>query len=216
MKKMFLLLLSLFTIVACDNKENNDTVAQQETPQKVVLTKADFAKYVREGVEYDVSSTGVLTFAKPQDMFEDFNDFEEQEVKVKEGNPTSILITKQLSNDPLEPVKEWNERAFIYAIYKSFTYTPVNELIVEAYPLIEQKNGKFKAKKEFALKTQITREKALEVLKKHTAATSFDDLVQLEEAEGQYRRVGVSGSGIWDKFYHNEQYRPTIVSDLLK
>lgn len=215
MRKILPVILSLFVVIGCDDKASSGTTATSNVSQQV-LTKADFAKYVREGVEYDVSSTGVLTFAKPYDMFEDFNDFYEDEFKIVSESPLSILMTKKLTDSHLEPFKEWNERSVLYAVYKTFTYTPANEIIIEAYPISEQKNGKMKAHKEFTLKGKVSREKALDVLKKHSPATSFDDLVQLEQKEGSYRRVGVSGSDTWDKFYHNEQTRSEIIKDLLQ
>lgn len=219
MKKLLLIALSAFAITACGDEEPKAEQPTAEAPkvsETRVPTKADFAKYVDTGVEYDVNEKGVLIFAKPKDMFDDFNDFQGDEIKILKEKPLSIRISKLLSDDPLELYKEWNERAFMYAVYKTFTYTPVNEITLEAYPIAENAKGKKTALKKFTLKGTITREKALDVLKKYTSATSFNDLVQLEEKEGSYRRVGVSGSELWDKFYHNEQARPVIIEDLVK
>lgn len=219
MKKLLLIALSALVITACgeeETKAEQPTVEATKVSEAKIPTKADFAKYVDTGVEYDVNEKGVLIFAKPKDMFDDFNDFQGDEITILKEKPLSIRISKLLSDDPLEPYKEWNERAFMYAVYKTFTYTPVNEITLEAYPIAENAKGKKTALKKFTLKGTITREKALDVLKKYTSATSFNDLVQLEEKEGSYRRVGVSGSDLWDKFYHNEKERSAIIEDLIK
>lgn len=220
MKKLLLIALSAFAITACGEEEQKTeqsaTAEISKATETKVPTKADFAKYVDAGVEYDVNEKGVLIFAKPKDMFDDFNDFQGDEITILKEKPLSIRISKLLSDDPLEPYKEWNERAFMYAVYKTFTYTPVNEITLEAYPIAENAKGKKTALKKFTIKGTITREKALDVLKKYTSATSFNDLVQLEEKEGSYRRLGVSGSDLWDKFYHNEQARSAIIEELIK
>lgn len=215
MKKLLLILLSAFAITACDGESKATESKSEKTT--VIRTKADFANSIENGVEYDVSPTGVLTFVKPKDMFIYFNDYqiERNELAFISEDPLSIRISKvKYSADDM--YKEYNEMAFIYAVYKTFTHTNANQITVEAYPIYENsKTGKQKAFKDLMIKATITREKALEVLKQHSSATSFDDLVQLEE-NNQYREIGVNGSDIWDKFIYNDKERPAIIADLIK
>lgn len=150
-------------------------------------------------------------------MFVYFNDYqiERNELSFISEDPLSIRISKvKYSADDM--YKEYNEMAFIYAVYKTFAHTNADQITVEAYPIYENlKTGKQKAFKNLMIKATVTREKALEVLKQHSSATSFDDLVQLEE-NNQYREIGVNGSDVWDKFIYNDKERPAIVADLIK
>ncbi|MBF0752218.1 MULTISPECIES: hypothetical protein [unclassified Pasteurella] len=215
MKKLLLILLSAFAITACGGEDKE--AENQPGKTTVIRTKADFASSINDGVEYDVSSTGVLTFAKAKDMFADFNDYrvEQNELAFISEDPLSIRISK-VSYTPDDMYKEYNEMAFIYAVYKTFAHTPVNQITVEAYPIYEDlKTNKQKVFKNLTIKATITREKALEVLKKHSSAKSFDDLVQLEE-NNQYREIGVNGSDLWDKFIYSDKERPNIIADLIK
>lgn len=215
MKKLFILFLFGFCLTGC-----NDETVQNETKivnTDKVKTKADFEKFVGKGVEYDVNDKGVLIFAKARDMFDEFNDYREEEGELTflSEEPLSLRINKHLSEDD-QMFKEYGEMSFLYAIYRTFMNTNLNEITVESYPIaVNYKTEKQKPYKNVALKAVVTREKALEVLKKYTSATSFNDLVQTREND-QHRMVGISGSEIWDKFIYNEKQRTQIVSDLMK
>lgn len=213
MKHLLIAILFVFGIVACDDIKTTSN----QSPPVVVKTKADFAKYVDNGVEYDVNDQGVLIFVKVRDMFANFGDYieEQGELKILSESPLSIRISK-IKYTPDDMYKEYNEMAFLYAIYKTFIHTNINEITVEAYPIYENLDTKKqKALKNLTIKSTVTRQRALEVLKKYTNAGAFNDLVQLTE-NNQYRQIGVSGSELWDKFIYNDKMRPDIITELLK
>lgn len=211
MKKLLLtIVLSIAALAACEHE------SPQNAEQSATKSKTDFSGYVEKGIEYDVNEKGVLIFMKARDMFDNFNDYREEEGEVKfiTEKPLSILITKKLEEDEKQLSKEYAEMSFLYAIYRTFMNTPETQVTVEAYPIVVTRKNKEIPQKKVALKTTITREKALDVLQKYTNAKSIDDLVQTEE-NTEHRKVGISGSKIWDKFIYNEKERSNIVADLV-
>lgn len=215
MKKLFIIFLFGCYLTGCNDEAIHNETKLATTDK--VKTKADFEKFVSKGIEYDVNDKGVLIFEKARDMFDEFNDYREEEGELTflSEKPLSLRINKHLSEDD-QMLREYGEMSFLYAIYRTFMNTNINEITVESYPItVNDKTNKKKAYKNFTLKAVVTREKALEVLKKYTSATSFNDLVQTKE-NNQHRTVGISGSEIWDKFIYNEKQRTQIVSDLMK
>lgn len=227
MKKLLKIILALIVLLMIigaivGNDEQKQEVAQQPTEATEIKTDSTPAKPSFEGriskdVKYTVSEKGILIFDKAKDMFREFNDYRESEGEVKflSEKPLSILITKKLDEDEKNLVKEYGEMSFLYAIYRTFMNTPENQVTVEAYPVLVTAQNKEIPQKAVKLKATVTREKALEILRKYTAAESIDDLVQTEENK-EYRQVGMSGSKLWDKFVYNEKERTNIVKDLLK
>lgn len=212
MKKLLIAVLFILGLVGCSDEEIKPT----SIPQEQVRTKESFAKYVGEGVPYDVNNKGVLIFEKPRQMFSNFNDYRESEGELAfiSEEPLSIRISKKVQQGD-KMAKQYSEISFIYAIYRTFMNTSADLITVESYPIeINAKNGKEKPLKQFTLKATVSRDKALNVLRQYTNAQSFDDLIQLRE-NNQYRTIGVDGSELWDKFIYNEKIRPDVVQSLV-
>lgn len=213
----FLALVLCAICVAPPIENNLKTASTSIAPSQKSEPNDKFATFVGKDVAYNVNEKGVLIFANARNMFDSFNDYREEEGELTflSENPLSLKINKHL--DEGEPnLKEYSEMSFLYAIYRTFMNTQLNEIMVEAYPItVDYKTHKKTEHKKYAFKATVSREKALNVLKKHSSAASFDDLVQTTE-NTQHRIVGISGSEVWDKFIYNEKQRSQIVADLMK
>lgn len=216
MKKFLAIALSALILTACGG-EDKPSKTEAPTSVKVIKTKQDFETIFGKDANFSISDDGVVIFAKARDMFRNFNDYRESEGEIAFLNeaPLSILITKNLDEDEKDLAKNYAEMSFLYAVYRTFMNTPENEVTVDAYPVIVTTKGKKFPQKQVEIKATISREKALEVLKKYTKATSISDLVQTEENK-EYRSIGYSGSKVWDSFIYNEKERSSIVADLVK
>lgn len=213
---LVLIITAIFVAPTSDRSSQVDGMNTLESTKQVDKKKR-FENLIGKDIEYNVNEKGVLIFAKARDMFSSFNDYREEEGEIAflSENPLSLKINKHLTaGDP--NLREYSEMSFLYAIYRTFMNTSLNEITVEAYPIsINDKTNQKIEHKQYIFTATVSREKALEVLKKYTSATSFDDLVQTSE-NSQHRTVGISGSEIWDKFIYNEKQRSQIVSDLMK
>lgn len=186
---------------------NQASTADGTLTAKVMLEK--------EKAPHEFNDKGVVIFANARDMFNVFNDYPEDggQLKIMSEKPFKVRVSDLVvATDTPENLTLSKKKAFMYAVYNVFMHTKEPSVTVESIP-VDLKTGK--PIKTTALQGTVSRERALEVLKKYSSAQSFDDLVETKPND-QYRVIGMSSSKVYDEFAYGLRNQDAIISALLQ
>ena len=200
------------------SQTQNNAAAKPVDPTKASTADGTLTAKVmmeKEKVPHEFNDKGIVIFTNARDMFNVFNDYPEDggQLKILSEKPLKIRISDlATANDGADNLALSKKKAFMYGVYNVFMHTKENSVTVESIP-VDLKTGK--PIKTTALQGTISREHALEVLKKYSSAQSFDDLVETKPND-QYRVIGMSSSKVYDEFAYGLKNQDAIISALLK
>lgn len=154
------------------------------------------------------NNDGVIMFERISDMFNELNDYPADQGQFEfKDEPLSVRVSHMTVLCDDEYLEEYNEMAFIYTIYKTFTHTLANRITVEAYPMYMNINTTDKLYvKDMALKATVTREEAKYALLS-LFGVGFKDLVQLDSDK---IGAGLLPSEKWQEIKHHEKRKKLI------
>ncbi len=120
-------------------------------------------------------------FSSVEAMIEEFNDYSASNgtLKILAKEPLHIQLSPiVVKRDFPEVIEEAVKRALVYGVYRTFTHTPANNIVVTVVPKeMNFKNKEYKYVSEYKRTISITRKAALALVKKHIHVRSFSDLV---------------------------------------
>lgn len=216
MKKFTLLLLPL-ALIAC-GEPSTDTAKESTAPSvetttpatESMMTDDEYKKRLdslMDGVPYTLNADGVVTFDNVSDMMTAFNDYQyDGQFKVSGDNPVHLeLYEISTEANTKENLTYEQNKALIYGIYKPFTYTSIDKIIVSAGVKDMKDPSKVIVK---PMTLTVTKEQALKALQAHTDAKDFKDLVA--DTSADFVVKGYSGSKLSKVLYKNEVQKAII------
>ena len=151
-------------------------------------------------------------FKSVEAMIEEFSDYSvsNKTFKILKNEPLHIQLSPRVvKSDPSNVIELEVKRAVIYGVYRTFVHTNEGSITVTAIPReINFDNKKEKYLKEFKRTISITREKALELLKKNIKVKSFSQLVTEKKIGSLVFKDQWSKS--FNRIYYNDQGSPGI------
>ncbi|KGQ40079.1 hypothetical protein [Gallibacterium anatis] len=167
--------------------------------------------------KFTQNDVGVVQFDNAVDIFDSFGDYynENNSLKIENKKPLKLRISPVvLANDDKEVIKNTVDRAFLYAVYNTFTYSNLDKVTVSSIP-VDMDSSKL-LKNIYQIKpVTVTREKALEALNKFNIASSFNDLVVLK-TDSEILTAGLSHSDKYKELMYNETTLNKYVQFLIK
>lgn len=182
----------------------NSTATQSTLPDDEHKKQLDS---LTDGLPYNLNDDGVVIFENVSDMMTAFGDYQHDgQFKVSGDNPVHLelygLNTKTNTKENLEYDQQ---KALIYGIYKSFTYTDLDKLTITAG--VKDMQDTSKVIVEPATLT-ITKEQALKALQAHTDAKDFKDLVA--DTSADFVVKGYSNSKLSEALYKSKVQKAII------
>lgn len=220
MKKLLVCVAVITALTACDSEmAQNDTQQASSSPiqsaqtasaaSAKTLTAEAFLKDKAE-VPYKINDKGIVQFNNPQDMLIELGDYAGQG-QLKFNSPNDFRISEYLpATATADEIRAAGNKALIYAVYKTFTYTDATSVTVESAPIDMETLKPLSPK---PIKATVNRERALAVLKQHSSAQSFDDLVELNPNHPA-RIIGFSSSDLYEQFAYDLSHQDNIVRGL--
>lgn len=216
MKRFIPLCLPLL-LIAC-GEPSTDTAKESTAPSvetttpatESMMTDNEYKKRLdslMDGVPYTLNADGVVTFDNVSDMMTAFNDYQyDGQFKVSGDNPVHLeLYEISTEANTKENLTYEQNKALIYGIYKPFTYTSIDKIIVSAGVKDMKDPSKVIVK---PMTLTVTKEQALKALQAHTDAKDFKDLVA--DTSADFVVKGYSGSKLSKVLYKNEVQKAII------
>lgn len=210
--KHYALLLCL-GLAACGGENTTPSAASAPVAASAPQAENSAAVYLKRRSDtppYTINEKGIVQFGSLKDMFDAFGDYD-ADGQLKINSPTDVSIAeflpKTASKDDITAAAN---KALIYAVYHAFAYTNVDKITVRSAPMDIDTSKPLMSK---PLQAAVSRERALEVLKKYSAAQSFDDLVELNPSYTN-RITGLSSSNFYEAFAYDAGHQKEIVQAL--
>lgn len=212
MKYLALSLLCLGLLSACGGENTTPSAISApatSTPQ-AENSAAVYLKRRSDTPPYTINEKGIVQFGSLKDMFDTFGDYD-ADGQLKINSPTDVRIAEFLpKNASKDDITAAANKALIYAVYHAFAYTNLDKITVRSAPMDIDTSKPLMSK---PLQATVSRERALEVLKKYSAAQSFDDLVELNPSYTN-RITGFSSSNFYDAFAYDSAHQKDIIQAL--
>ena len=227
MKKLLTLTMCALFVAGCDDSRESSSSSPQvsdntpqvvdKTPQaaqqpeekkiKALLPEANLEK------PFTKTDSGRVIFNNVVDLFEDESlySLEDKDIIIHSKNPLKLTLKESIieTKDP-QDIRDDLENKFIYNVFEIFAHTNLDKVDIVLEPV--KQDGKSYGKK-MAIKGNITRERALQVLQTYSAMKTFDDYVEFNP-EKEYAVLGFSRSERAQKF-NSEKFRKQIINGLL-
>ena len=221
MKKLFTLTLCALLVAGCDNaqttnspsEQTSDNAAQvsaqqpQENQIKALQPEAHLEK------SFTKTESGRVIFNNVVDLFEDeaLYSLEDKDIIIHSETPLKLTLKETiLDTVTADMARDILEDKFIYDVFEIFAHTNLDKVDITLEPV--KQDGKPYGKK-MAIKANITRERALQLLQTYSAMKTFDDYVEFNP-EKEYTVLGFSRSERAEKF-NSEKFRKQIINGLL-
>lgn len=218
MKKLFFLSFLSCALIGCGDDTATTQTEQATTEQTQQSTdKEPQAKAVRpqdyfKDTQYSLNEKGTVIFGSAKELFEQNGDYniEDKTLIIHSENPLKITLNVVTTKDESEELIKLDiANAFFYGIYQTFTHTNVPSIDLTVSAINQKQKPVYK---NFTLKSKVTREYALNVLKNFSPAKSFDDLVNFDTSN-EYNVVGYNSSKLYLDF-RGERFRSQIIKSL--
>ncbi|APC13972.1 MULTISPECIES: hypothetical protein [Providencia] len=179
----FLILLSIFIafIPSSDTQnqiENQMSINEQKHAQpqnmQAKQNQSEVLPVTQENNELCTKENEVYPdFAAAMTYFNDYTE-EEHTLNIISENPLNVIISPQAADDDFPDVKDFiAKRAIIYGIYRAFINTLNDKVTVTSY-LVYSDGKKLKNSPEYT--TTITKQQALDIVKKYIPINSLSEL----------------------------------------